>query len=81
MLEVAYAPPTRQRTPDDGLQRTAAGMPARRASPGRAGSIMFVPIGNRGAIVATLSSHAVFLTDPGLFSLRRQESRDVLSYF
>ncbi|WP_276522986.1 hypothetical protein [Burkholderia multivorans] len=42
---------------------------------------MFVPIGNRGAIVATLSSHAVFLTDPGLFPLRRQESGDILSYF
>ncbi|QGR86479.1 hypothetical protein FOC34_14555 [Burkholderia multivorans] len=79
--EVAYAPPTRQRAPDDGPQRTAAGMPTRRASPDRAGSIMFVPIGNRGAIVAILSSHTVFLTESSVFSLRCPESGSVLSYF
>jgi len=57
-------------------------MSTRRASPAdRAGSIMFVPIGNRGAIVAILSSHTVFLTEWSVFSLRCPESGSVLSYF
>jgi hypothetical protein len=42
---------------------------------------MFVPIGNRGAIVAILSSHTVFLTESSGFSLRCPESGSVLSYF